>query len=59
MVSKICTISKNKAIVLPLNGRYVKFFRIVSDVDEKVFEKQKRNSRIYRKALECALKRNK
>ncbi len=58
MVSKICTVSKSKAIVLPLNGRYIKFFRPVSDIDEKASKKRNRNAKIYRKAIERALKRN-
>ena len=58
MVSKICTVSKNKAIVLPLNGRYIKFFRLISDIDEEASKKRNRNAKIYRKAIERALKRN-
>ena len=58
MISRICTVSKSKAIVLPLNERYFKFFRLVSDIDEKASKKRNRNAKIYRKAIERALKRN-
>lgn len=34
------------------------FFRLVSDIDEKVSKKRNRNAKIYRKAIERALKRN-
>lgn len=58
MAFNICTVSKNKTIVFPLNGRYINFFRLVSDIDEKAEKKRKRNAKIYRKAMERALKRN-
>ena len=57
-IPKICTFSKSKAIVLCLDGNYVKFYRSVSDA-KKSEEKRNKMAKIYRKAMENYLKRNK
>ena len=55
--------SKSRSIVIHLDKRwverYIKHCRLVSMADEKFYARRKENAKIYRKAMEKALKGNK